>query len=257
MANFNIFIQARTQIAADVLAQPALLAALAAKGAMPGDWQQMKQRGEDADAFEREGQAAYLQLKALNAGVRQAHATVQARIVEILRRREGVLDLLRQDPACPADDILFMEGLSFSVPAPKKKAGLIKTFGEEKKAAPAASNAHEARRLQLRRLVEEVKKRPRVLTAFAGRGLDGGGLDAIAAEAEALGQALKLREEMYKLWLAMGAAERDAVADQARAWRRVARIVTGLARRSPEAKEILRRLAEAREKARIHGPKKA
>jgi hypothetical protein len=255
--NFNIFIQARTQIAADVLAQPALLATFEAKGAMPGDWQQMKQHGEDADGFSRERQAASLQLKVLNEGVSQAHAAVREEIAAILLRREGVLELLRKDPACPPDDILFVETLSFAVPAPKKKAELTKLFGEEKKARPRESDAADARQLQLRRLVEEVKKRPRVLAAFAGRGLSEEGLDAVAAAASALGEAVKLREEMYKLWLAMGAAERDAVSDQNRAWKRVSRIVTRMSRSVPEAKEILRRLAEAREKARLSGPKKA
>jgi hypothetical protein len=247
-SSFSLFTQTLTEISSEVLASPEILLALSKEGVRREDLHELEAEGKKAAEGDVAQRAALQKLAPLQTAVAVSFARINAGVDDIKRRRKGVLEDLAKDPEAVAEDAIFVRELSFTAFTTPSK--------ENSARSKAESRAQDVRRYELSRVLSEIEKRPRVAAAFIGRELN------IAALRESAAPFLvirKARDDTYQAWQEAGEAERRAVRAQRRAWDRIRRGVARAAKTLPAVRDMLDRLATARERCqpKKKRPKKA
>jgi hypothetical protein len=168
-------------------------------------------------------------------------------IRDISIRRVAVLGDLLRDAGASDEDRRLLQGFSFATPRVSRKTKAPKPG--------TSSKAQEAQVLQLTRLVSEILARPRVLAAYAGRGLDHAALTGAAKAAADLSDSRNARNLAHVALIEATLAEREAISEARRLWNGMRQGFARVARESAAAAEMLDRIARAREQSKT-GPKR-
>lgn len=247
---FNIAVKTLTTIAGDVLVTVALHEPLKSEGVKFDDWKKLQKMGQEAEAADEEQKASTRRLSIEQETLNQTLAIVDKGIRDIKIRVKAILLDLKQDAAATADDKAFVQGFSFSVPAPRKK-------GEEStEQRKRDSTAQEALKLQINRMVDGISKHAAVSKAFAARALSAEILAGLKQAADDLPVQQQARDAAYDTWLAAGAKERHAVSTQNEIWDSIRVGVARVAKTNTAVKQLLDRLAAARQQAKTGKPRK-
>jgi hypothetical protein len=240
---FNIYYQTMTQIAIEVLGSDLLLKIFDNAGVKPEDWKEIKQYGQAADGFDRQQKAEAQALEPAQKVLDDTKAIIEAGIRDISTSKKAILRDLAKDASSTAEEKVFVRDLSFATPVVRKSL-------TEEKRQEEQSKSHEARKLQITRMVEEIGKRPRVVKAFSERKLDAETLAKFKQAAQDLTALQKSYDAIYNRWLDAGASEREEVSKQREVWDSIRLQVGKLAKNHKLIEDIVDRLRKAREKAK-------
>lgn len=284
--SFNIYSRTLTEVSIDMLQTAEILAAVREKGVLPRDLEEVRDYGKRAEEKDLLQKSASQKLESLQGEVAKSLKKINENIESIKDRRRLVLKDLKKDPSVEEEDLIFVRDLSFATPAPKRKGGKKEDpQGQQAATAPAPpappaseekkeekpakkekksadqkqkeeSEAQEARRLQLERMVIEITKRDKVKEAFAARDLDDAFFQKCIDLTASFQKTRQARDTAYTEWRKITAEEQEAATAQRKSWDNVRRNVIKAAKKNAAIKDLLERLAQAREQAKTGTPRK-